>query len=136
MPDSGATQWSHRDVRRIVWGVMLGMLLAAFDQTVVVTALPSMAAELQGLQHLSWIVTAYLLTSTASTAIYGKLTDIYGRRRLFEIAIVISVGPPAFCGLAWAMGQLTLARALKGIGGGGLISMAQAILADVIAPRE
>src|SRR6204780_2688786 len=117
MPDSGATQWSHRDVRRIVWGVMLGMLLAAFDQTVVVTALPSMAAELQGLQHLSWIVTAYLLTSTASTPIYGKLSAVYGRRRLFEIAIVIFLGPSAFCALARSMEQLILARRLQGMGG-------------------
>jgi EmrB/QacA subfamily drug resistance transporter len=136
MPADAGVQWSHRDIKRIVSGVMLGMLLAAFDQTVVVTALPTMAAELNGLQHLSWIVTAYLLTSTASTPIYGKLSDHYGRRRLFEIAIAVFVASSALCALAQTMDQLIAARALQGIGGGGLISMAQAILADVIAPRE
>ena len=135
MPADAGVQWSHRDIKRIVGGVMLGMLLAAFDQTMVVTALPTMAAELNGLQHLSWIVTAYLLTSTASTPIYGKLSDLYGRRRLLQIAIAmfVVVRPSA----RWRRhGQLIAARALQGIGGGGLISMAQAIIADVISPRE
>jgi EmrB/QacA subfamily drug resistance transporter len=128
--------FSHREVLRILSGVLLGMLLAALDQTVVATALPAIAGELNGLEHLSWIVAGYLLTSTASTPIYGKLSDLYGRRLMLQIAIVLFVAASLLCGLAQSMVQLILARALQGLGGGGLISMAQAIIADVIAPRE
>ncbi|MDE2229884.1 MAG: MFS transporter [Alphaproteobacteria bacterium] len=128
--------FTHREILEVLSGALIGLLLAALDQTVVVTALPAIADELNGLQHLSWIVTAYLLTSTASTPIYGKLSDLYGRRRLIVIGIGIFVAASAFCALAQSMGQLIAARALQGIGGGGLISMAQAIIADVIAPRE
>jgi len=129
-------QFSHREILSILSGALIGLLLAALDQTVVVTALPAIADDLNGIQHLSWIVTAYLLTSTASTPIYGKLSDLYGRRRLIIIGIGIFVAASAFCASAQSMGQLITARALQGIGGGGLISMSQAIIADVISPRE
>ncbi len=128
--------FTHREILEILSGALIGLLLAALDQTVVVTALPAIAGEFNGLQHLSWIVTAYLLTSTASTPIYGKLSDLYGRRRLIIIGIGIFVAASAFCASAQSMGQLIAARTLQGVGGGGLISMAQAIIADVISPRE
>ncbi len=129
-------QFSHREILEILSGALLGLLLAALDQTVVVTALPAIAGDLNGLQHLSWIVTAYLLTSTASTPIYGKLSDLYGRRVMLLIGIGIFVAASALCALAQSMGQLIAARALQGVGGGALISMSQAIIADVISPRE
>jgi EmrB/QacA subfamily drug resistance transporter len=132
----GAVGLSHREIMGVIGGILLGMLLAALDQTVVATALPAMAADLNGIEHLSWIVTAYLLTSTASTPIYGKLSDLYGRRRLLEAAIILFVIASALCAAAQTMGQLVVARALQGLGGGGLMSMAQAVIADVISPRE
>jgi EmrB/QacA subfamily drug resistance transporter len=135
-PPPPASQFTHREILSVLSGALLGLLLAALDQTIVITALPAIASDLSGLQHLSWIVTAYLLTSTASTPIYGKLSDLYGRRRLIEIGIGIFVFSSAFCALAGSMGQLIAARALQGIGGGALISMSQAIIADVIPPRE
>jgi EmrB/QacA subfamily drug resistance transporter len=130
------TSFSHREILGILSGILLGMFLAALDQTIVATALPTIAAELQGAEHLSWIVAAYLLTSTASTPIYGKLSDLYGRRALLRVAILVFVVASALCGLAQSMPQLILARALQGLGGGGLITMAQATIADVIPPRE
>ncbi|MGH6974150.1 MAG: MFS transporter, partial [Stellaceae bacterium] len=85
------TQFSHNEILKILSGALIGLLLAALDQTVVVTALPAIADDLNGIQHLSWIVTAYLLTSTASTPIYGKLSDLYGRRRLIIVGICVFV---------------------------------------------
>ncbi|HYM04229.1 MAG TPA: MDR family MFS transporter [Stellaceae bacterium] len=127
---------SHREVLGVLSGVLFGMLLAALDQSIVATALPAIAGEFQGLEHLSWIVAGYLLTSTAATPIYGKLSDLYGRRLLLQTAITVFVLASILCGLAQSMGQLIAARALQGLGGGGLISMAQAVIADVISPRE
>src|SRR5665213_3228670 len=112
-PRPPAPQYSHREVLGMLSGALLGLLLAALDQTIVVTALPSIAADFNGLEHLAWIVTAYLLTSTASTPIYGKLSDLYGRRRLIQIAIVLFVAASAFCALAQGMGQLIAARAAR-----------------------
>lgn len=127
---------SHREVLGILSGILLGMMLAALDQSIVTTALPAIAADLNGLERLSWIVAGYLLTSTAATPIYGKLSDLYGRRVMLETAIALFVAASVFCALAGDMTQLIAARALQGLGGGGLISMAQAVIADVIAPRE
>ena len=135
-PAVSAQALSHREVLVVLSGILLGMMLAALDQSIVATALPAIAGELNGLEHLSWIVAGYLLTSTASTPIYGKLSDLYGRRALLQIAIVIFVVASVLCGLAQDMPQLIAARALQGLGGGGLISMAQAVIADVISPRE
>src|SRR3954454_24799835 len=117
-------------------GALLALLLAALDQTVVSTALPRIAADLHGFSHLSWIVTAYLLTSTATVPLYGKLSDVYGRRRLFVVAILVFLAGSALCGAAQSMGQLIAFRALQGIGAGGLIPLSQAAIADLFPPRE
>jgi EmrB/QacA subfamily drug resistance transporter len=135
-PPTAAPGFSHREVLGILAGVLLGMFLGALDQTIVATALPTIAAELGGAEHLSWVVAGYLLTSTASTPVYGKLSDLYGRRALFGFAIALFVLASVLCALAQTMPQLILARALQGVGGGGLITMAHATIADVIAPRE
>jgi EmrB/QacA subfamily drug resistance transporter len=135
-PESAGARFSHREIVVILFGLMLGMFLAALDQTIVATALPRMAADLQGVEHLSWVVSAYLLTSTAATPIYGKLSDFYGRKLMLQIAIGIFLLTSLLCGLAGTMGQLIFFRGLQGLGGGGLIAMAHATIADVISPRE
>lgn len=138
MPEAGAPQaaFTHREVLRILSGVLLCMLMAALDQTVLATALPAIAADFNGVPHLSWVITAYLLTSTLTTLIFGKLSDFYGRRRLLEISIGVFLTASVACALSQSMTQLIVARALQGVGGGGLYSMAQAAIADVVAPRE
>ncbi len=128
--------FTHKQILRVVTGILLCILLAAIDQTVVVPAVPAIAADLHGFGHLSWIVSAYLLTSTAATPIYGRLSDIYGRRALLLPAIVLFVIASVLCALAGSLWQLIAFRALQGLGGGGLMAMAQAAIADVIAPRE
>ncbi len=130
------TVFTHAQIKRVVTGIMLCILLAALDQTVVIPAVPAIAGELQAFGHLSWIVTAYLLTSTAATPIYGKLSDIYGRRALLMPALVLFIVASMLCGFAQTLPQLIAARALQGLGGAGLMAMAQAAVADVVAPRE
>ena len=115
---------------------MLGMLLAAMEQTVVATALPTIVGDLGGLDHLSWVVTAYLVASTAAVPLYGKLSDLYGRRALFQTAVGVFVAGSAFCGFATSLGPLIAARALQGVGGGGLMAMSMAVIGDVVPPRE
>lgn len=127
---------SHRQILVVFSGLMAGMLLAALDQTIVSTALPTIVGELGGLDHLSWVVTAYLLTTTASTPLYGKLSDIYGRRLMFQAAIVIFVLGSVLCGMSQSMLQLILFRGVQGIGAGGLMAMAFAIIGDIVSPRE
>jgi len=117
-------------------GLMLGMLLAALDQTIVSTALPTIVGELGGLQHLSWIITAYLLTSTASMPLYGKLSDLYGRKLLFQFAIGVFLVGSLLSGMAQNMYELIGFRAVQGLGAGGIMTMAQAMIGDIIAPRE
>ncbi|MFG2312898.1 DHA2 family efflux MFS transporter permease subunit [Streptomyces sp. NPDC048566] len=112
------------------------MLLAALDQTIVSTALPTIVSDLGGLEHLSWVVTAYLLASTAATPLWGKLGDQYGRKRLFQTAIVIFLIGSALCGMAQNMGELIGFRALQGLGGGGLMVLSMAIVGDLVPPRE
>ncbi|CAL9621254.1 Putative multidrug resistance protein MdtD [Streptomyces sp. enrichment culture] len=116
--------------------LLLGMLLAALDQTIVSTALPTIVSDLGGLDHLSWVVTAYLLAATAATPLWGKLGDQYGRKRLFQTAIVIFLVGSALCGAAQDMAQLIAFRALQGLGGGGLIVLSMAIVGDLVSPRE
>jgi EmrB/QacA subfamily drug resistance transporter len=116
--------------------LMLAMLLAALDQTIVATALPTIVSDLGGLSHLSWVVTAYILASTATTQVWGKLGDQYGRKYLFMAAIVIFLVGSALSGLSSSMTELIAFRALQGIGGGGLLVLAQAIIGDVVPPRE
>lgn len=134
--DGSARQFTHRQVLLIFSGLMLGMLLAALDQTIVTTALPTITGELGGLNHLSWVVTSYLLAATVSTPLYGKLGDLYGRKRLFQISIVVFLIGSVLCGVSQTMVQLIAFRAIQGLGGGGLMVLAQAIIAEVVSPRE
>lgn len=127
---------SHRRVLLIIGALMLGMFLAALDQTIVSTALPTIVADLHGASHLAWIILAYLLASTVSTPLWGKLGDQYGRKLFFQAAIVIFLGGSALSGLSHTMTQLIAFRALQGLGGGGLMVGAQAIVGDVASPRE
>jgi EmrB/QacA subfamily drug resistance transporter len=115
---------------------MLATLLAALDQTIVATALPSIVTDLSGFEHLSWVVTAYLLTSTVTVPLYGRLSDLYGRRRLFVVAISTFIAGSVLCGAAQSMGELIAFRALQGIGAGGLLPLSQAAIADLVPPRE
>ncbi|MGW0913948.1 DHA2 family efflux MFS transporter permease subunit [Streptomyces sp. NPDC002784] len=119
-----------------IGALLLGMLLAALDQTIVSTALPTIVSDLGGMDHLSWVVTAYLLASTAATPLWGKLGDQYGRKRLFQTAIVIFLIGSALCGMAQDMPQLIAFRALQGLGGGGLMVLSMAIVGDLVSPRE
>lgn len=119
-----------------IGALLLGMLLAALDQTIVSTALPTIVSDLGGLEHLSWVVTAYLLASTAATPLWGKLGDQYGRKKLFQTAIVIFLIGSALCGMAQNMPQLIAFRALQGLGGGGLMVLSMAIVGDIVSPRE
>ncbi len=120
----------------IFTALMLAILLAALDQTIVATALPTIVGDLGGLSHLSWVVTAYILATTASTPLWGKLGDQFGRKRLFQASIVIFLVGSALCGQSRSMIELIAFRALQGLGGGGLIVLAQAIIGDVVPARE
>jgi EmrB/QacA subfamily drug resistance transporter len=132
LPDS----LSHRRVLVIIGALMLGMFLAALDQTVVSTALPTIVGDLHGASHLTWVVTAYLLASTVSTPLWGKLGDQYGRKFFFQLAIVIFLIGSALSGLSHSMLELIVFRAVQGLGGGGLMVGAQTIVGDVVSPRE
>ncbi len=127
---------SQRQVWLVFSGLLLGMLLGALDQTIVATALPTIVSDLGGLSQLSWVVTAYLLSSTASTPLWGKIGDLYGRKRIYQGAIVLFLIGSALSGLSQNMLQLIGFRALQGMGGGGLIVTAQAIVGDIVSPRE
>ncbi|MER6424166.1 MDR family MFS transporter [Streptomyces sp. NPDC001137] len=137
-PQRGSATQEHvsGNVLVSIGALLLGMLLAALDQTIVSTALPTIVSDLGGLDHLSWVVTAYLLASTAATPLWGKLGDQYGRKRLFQTAIVIFLIGSALCGMAQNMPQLIAFRAVQGLGGGGLMVLSMAIVGDVVAPRE
>jgi EmrB/QacA subfamily drug resistance transporter len=127
---------TRRQVHLAFAGVLAVMFLAGLDGTIVATALPSIAADLSGFDHMSWIVTAYLLGATVTIPIYGKLSDLYGRRRLLAIAVVVFLIGSALCGIAQSMGELIAFRALQGLGAGGLIPLAIAIIGDLFAARE
>ena len=129
-------QMSHRQILLVLVGLMAGMFLSALDQSVVGTAMRTIADDLKGLELQAWVTTAYLITSTISTPIYGKLGDIFGRRRLFLIAIIIFVLGSALSALSGSMLELAGWRALQGIGAGGLFSLAITVLSDIVAPRE
>ena len=130
------TYLPHNQIVVIMVGLMSGMLLAALDQSIVSTALPRITSELGGLDKLSWVVTAYLLTATAGTALWGKLSDIYGRRLVFQIAISIFLIGSLLCGVAQDIVQLIVFRGVQGIGGGGLFAIAFAVIGDIVPPRE
>ena len=127
---------SHRQIMAIMSGLMLGMFLASLDQMIVSTAIRTIGDDLHGLSVQAWVTTAFLITSTIATPLYGKLSDIYGRKPLFLFAITVFIGGSALCGLASSMYMLAAFRALQGIGAGGLMSMALAIIGDIIPPRQ
>jgi EmrB/QacA subfamily drug resistance transporter len=128
--------FSHRQILVIMSGLMMGMFLASLDQTIVSTALPTIVGDFHRSDLLSWVITAYLLASTATTPLWGKAGDLYGRKRVFQLAIVIFLVGSVLCGAAQNMYELIGFRGLQGIGGGGLISLVFAIIGDVIPPRE
>ncbi|MFA5890383.1 MAG: MDR family MFS transporter [Actinomycetota bacterium] len=127
---------TRRQVMLTFVGVMAGMLLAALDQTIVATALPRIVEDLHGFDHLSWVVTAYLLASTVTVPLYGKLSDLYGRRRFFIIAISVFLTGSALSGFSQSMTQLIAFRAIQGLGAGGIFALAQATIGDLFSPRE
>ena len=117
-------------------GLLLAMLLASLDQTIVATALPTIVGDLGGLDHLSWVVTAYLLGATVSTPLWGRASDVHGRKPLFLAAIAVFLGGSALSGAAGSLGRLIAFRALQGLGAGGLMTIAMAIVADIVEPRQ
>jgi EmrB/QacA subfamily drug resistance transporter len=135
-PEQVEGERSHAEIMVIMSALMLGMLLAALDQTIVATALPRIASDLNGLNRLSWVATAYLLTSAISTPLYGKISDMYGRKKIFQASIVIFLLGSALCGLSQSMSQLIFFRGLQGLGAGGLMTLAQAIIGDIVSPRQ
>jgi len=132
----GQPERSHEEIMVIMGALMLAMFLAALDQTIVSTALPRIAVDLHGLDKLSWVATAYLLASAVVTPIYGKLGDMFGRKKIFMTSIGIFLAGSVLCGLAQNMEQLIAFRAIQGLGGGGLMALVLAIIADVIPPRS
>jgi len=135
-PSHATAPADHAAVRAIVAGIMLAMFLSALEQTIVAPALPAIGRSLGGVDELSWVVTAYLLAVTATTPLFGKLSDIYGRRPVLLWAIAIFIGGSIACALAPTIWLLVLARGLQGLGGGGLLPIAQTIIADLLSPRE
>ncbi len=134
-PGQQAT-FSHRQILAILSGLMLGMFLAALDQTIVATAMRTIADDLDGYALQAWVTTAYLITATLVTPLYGKLSDIYGRKQFFMAAIVLFVIGSVLCTFAQSMYMLAVFRAIQGLGAGGLFSLALAIVGDIVSPRE
>ena len=126
----------HRQIMMSLSGLMVGMFIAAVDQTIVATALPAIVSDLGGIRYLSWIIVGYLLTSTASTPLWGKIGDLYGRRRMFQTAIVIFLVGSLMCGLAPNMVALIAGRLVQGVGGGGLYALCFGIVGDLVPPRQ
>ncbi|HEY2670234.1 MAG TPA: MFS transporter, partial [Rugosimonospora sp.] len=127
---------THRQILTILSGLVMGMFLAALDQTIVSTAIKTIGNDLNDLSAQAWVTTAFLITSTIAAPLFGKLSDIYGRKRLFMVAIVIFVVGSALCGLAQSMYELAGFRAFQGIGAGGIMPLALAIIGDIIPPRQ
>jgi EmrB/QacA subfamily drug resistance transporter len=134
--DRSSDELTHRQITTIIIGLMSGMFLAALDQNVVGTAMKTIADELHGLDQQVWVTTAYLITSTISTPIYGKLSDLYGRKKFFLTAITIFIIGSLMCSFATSMPMLSVFRAVQGLGAGGLFSLALAIVGDIVPPRE
>lgn len=135
-PEAPTITVSKRELRIVFAALMIAMTLASLDQSIVNTALPRMASDLGGLGHISWVVTAFMLCSTISTPLYGKLSDMFGRRRLFVISISLFLCASMLCGVAQNMVQLILFRALQGLGAGGLMTLSQTVIGDLVSPRE
>ncbi len=130
------TDLSHKEILVIIFALMGALLLAALDQTIVATALPRIASELNGLDKLSWVVTAYLLSSAIVTPLYGKISDMFGRKNLFIVAILIFLLGSTLCGLSQSMNQLIFFRAIQGLGGGGIFVLVFSIIGDIVSPRQ
>ena len=133
---SGGQFLAPREVMIVLPGLLLAILLAMLDNLIVSTALPRIVGDLGGVAHLSWVVTAYILASTITTPFYGKLGDMYGRKKFFISAIIIFLIGSALSGLSQSMTELIAFRALQGLGAGGLMVSAMATLGDIVAPRE
>jgi EmrB/QacA subfamily drug resistance transporter len=129
-------EYTHAQILTIITGLMMGMFLGALDQTIVSTAIRTIADDLRGLSIQAWVTTAYLITSTITTPIYGKLGDLYGRKKLFMFAISVFIAGSALCSLATSMYMLAAFRAVQGIGAGGLFTLVLAIIGDIVSPRE
>ena len=129
-------QATHKEIMVVLSGLMVGMLLAALDQTIVSTALKSIVEDFNGLSHYTWVVTAYLLTSTASTPLYGKISDLYGRRPVFQFAIITFLIGSFLAGASQNMAELIAFRAIQGLGAGGLMALTFVIIGDLVSPRE
>ena len=127
---------THREILIIMSSLMTGLLLAALDQTIVSTALKSIVEDFNGLNHYTWVVTAYLLTSTASTPLYGKISDLYGRRPVYQFSIIVFLIGSFLAGASTSMEQLIVTRAIQGIGAGGLMGLTFVIVGDIVSPRE
>ena len=133
---AGSPILSHRQILFIIFGLMAGMFLSSLDQTIVSTSIRTIADDLDGLAIMASVTTAYLITSTVMTPIYGKLSDIFGRRPLFLIAISIFLVGSVLCGFATSMYELAAFRAVQGLGAGGLMALPLAIMGDILAPRQ
>ena len=124
------------EVRTILISLMLTMFLAALDQTIVATALPTIGRQFHDVANLSWVITAYLLASTAVAPVFGTLSDIYGRRAMIIVALSLFIAGSVLCALAPNMPVLILARGLQGLGGGGILPIVQTVISDIVTPRE
>lgn len=133
---SNSRERSHSEIMVVISALMLAMLLAALDQTIVSTALPKIASDLHGLSKYSWVATTYLLTSAVSTPLYGKISDMFGRKKVFQTAIIIFLIGSALCGLSQSINQLIIFRGIQGIGAGGLMTLVFAIVGDIVPPRQ
>src|SRR3954466_8772131 len=134
--DGHSGEYTHRQGLTILSGLMLGMFLGALDQTIVSTSIRTIADDLNGLSVQAWVTTAYLITATITTPIYGKLGDNYGRKKLFMFAISVFIVGSALCSFATSMYQLAAFRAFQGLGAGGLFTLVLAIIGDIVSPRE
>ena len=134
-PEYAGANLTHNQIVTILTGLMLGMFLAALDQTIVATSIRTIADKLNGLSAQAWVTTAYLITSTIVTPLYGKLSDIYGRKKFFMAAISIFTIGSVLCTLSWSIPSLAFFRAIQGLGAGGLFSLALAIVGDIVPPR-
>src|ERR1700709_293726 len=135
-PQSDAVESPHRQILTILTGLMMGMFLGALDQTIVSTSIRTISDDLHGLSAQAWVTTAYLITSTITTPIYGRLGDIYGRKKLFMFAISLFIAGSALCSFATSMYMLATFRAVQGLGAGGLFTLVLAIIGDIVSPRE
>src|SRR4051794_11466730 len=133
---SGRPVLERRQINLIFGVIVLGMLLAALDQTIVATALPTIVGDLDGQSHVSWVVTSYLLSQTIATVLSGRLGDLFGRKLVFQVSAGVFVGASALCGLATSMTWLIASRGLQGLGAGGLTVTATALIADVVPLRD